>query len=126
MSLLDDLKMYGRFGFGLKKFLQEPVTVEQAAAAVRRRLAEREDNFLRVLQRGIFEHPGSPYLPLLRFAGCELGDIRGMVRRDGLERTLLAIRHAGVYVTFEECKGRTPILRGGKEIPVSAHDFDNP
>jgi hypothetical protein len=49
-----------------------------------------------------------------------------MVRRDGLENTLAKLHTAGVYVTFEECKGRTPMVRGGKEIPVGAHDFDNP
>jgi len=49
-----------------------------------------------------------------------------MVRRDGLEQTLRALREAGIYVTFEECKGRVPIVRAGREFPVSAHDFDNP
>ena len=75
MRLLDDLKMYGRFGFGLKRFLHEPITVAQAAAAVRSRLATREDNFLRLLQRGVFEYPRSPYLPLFRLARCEFADV---------------------------------------------------
>jgi len=118
--------MYGRFGFGLGKFLRHPITVDTAAAAIRQRLAEREHNFLRLVQRGIFGFPRSPYLPLFRLARCEAGDVIDMVHRQGLERTLLALREAGIYVTFEECKGRVPIVRGGKEIPVSAHDFDNP
>jgi hypothetical protein len=126
MPLFDDLRMYARFGFGLRRFLREPITVAEARTAIRRRLAEREDNFFRVLKRGIFEYPRSPYLPLLRLAGCTLEDIAQLVRSRGLERALLTLREAGVYVTFEECKGRAPIVRGGKEFPVSAHDFDNP
>ena len=126
MRLLDDLKMYGRFGFGLKRFLHEPITVAQAAAAVRSRLATREDNFLRLLQRGVFEYPRSPYLPLFRLARCEFADVCDRVRQHGLEDTLRVLREAGVYVTFEEFKGRAPIVRAGREIPVSPHDFDNP
>lgn len=126
MRLLDDLKMYGRFGAGLRKFLREPITVAQAAEAVRARLAEREGNFLRLLQRGVFEYPRSPYLPLFRLARCEFGDVRESVRQHGLEGTLRGLREAGVYITFEEFKGRAPIVRSGREIPVSVHDFDNP
>jgi hypothetical protein len=29
-------------------------------------------------------------------------------------------------LSFEECKGRVPIVRHGREFPVHAHDFDNP
>jgi hypothetical protein len=36
------------------------------------------------------------------------------------------LREAGVYVTFEEFKGRRPIERGGRTIEVTASDFDNP
>ena len=36
------------------------------------------------------------------------------------------LREAGVYVRFEECKGREPIVRPGLEITVADHDFDNP
>ncbi len=126
MSVLGTLQMYGRFGLGLRRFLREPITLAAAIAAIRQRIAEREDNFLRVVERGIFNHPRSPYLPLLRLAGCELEDIRALVRHRGLEGALRTLREAGVYVTFEECKGREPIVRAGREFPVAAHDFDNP
>src|SRR5581483_3175983 len=59
-------------------------------------------------------------------AGCELGDVRALLRSRGLEATLLALRAAGVYVSFEEMKGRAPIVREGREIPVRPRDFDNP
>jgi hypothetical protein len=89
-------------------------------------MAEREASFLCLLERGIFGYRRSPYLPLLKLADCELGDIRNMVRRTGLEKTLRALREAGVYVSFEEFKGREPIVRRGQVIPVRARDFDNP
>ena len=126
MSLLADLKMYGRFAWGLPSLLRHTISLEEAQALVQRRLAERETNFLRLVERGIFGYPKSPYLPLLKLAGCALEDMRQMVRASGLEDTLRALREVGVYVTFEEFKGRTPIVRDGQVIPVRAQDFDNP
>jgi hypothetical protein len=126
MSILPDLKMYARFAWGLRGFLRHSITLEEAEAIVRRRMAEREENFLRVIERGIFGYPQIPYLPLLKLARCELGDIQNMVRAKGLEDTLRALREAGVYITFEEFKARKPIVRDGQEIPVLATDFDNP
>jgi len=126
MSLLADMKMYGRFAWGLRGFLRHMLSLEDAKAIVRRRMVEREANFLRLIERGIFGHPRSPYRALLKLAACELGDIRNMVRARGLEETLRELREAGVYVTFEEFKGREPIVRAGQVIPVQARDFDNP
>jgi hypothetical protein len=126
MSMLADLKMYTRFALGLRGFLRHTITLEEAKAIVQQRLAERESNFLRLVERGIFGYPRSPYLPLLELVGCELGDIQNMVRDKGLEGTLRALREAGVYVTFEEFKGREPMVRDGKLIPVEVRDFDNP
>jgi len=126
MEPLAGLKAYGRFALGLRGFLRHTVSLEEARVTVQRRLEDREANFLRLIERGIFGYPRSPYLPLLRLAGCEMGDIRRLVRSSGLEQTLHALRRAGVYVTFEEFKGRRPIIRGGQVVPVQAHDFDNP
>lgn len=126
MSLLDDARMYARFALGLHKFLKTRLNLEEARAIIRSNVANREENFLRVLQRGVFGYPGSPYLPLLQWAGCEFGDIEMMVRRDGLPSALRALREAGVYVTFEEFKGREVIRRGNREFPLPAHAFDNP
>ena len=126
MSILADLKMYWRFARGLRSFLHHTISPTEAGEIVRRRMGERENNFLRLLERGIFGYPRSPYLPLLKLAGCELGDIRNMVSSRGLEPTLRALKEAGVYISFEEFKGREPIVRQGKVIPVQERDFDNP
>jgi len=126
MSVLADMKMYGRFAWGLRGFLRGTISLREAQTIVQRRMAEQETNFLRLIERGIFGHPRSPYLPLLRLASCEMGDIQNMVRVKGLEETLLALREAGVYISFEEFKDREPIVRAGHAIPVQAQDFDNP
>jgi hypothetical protein len=126
MSLASDVVMYARFGVGLRKFLREPITLEQSRNIVQRRLADREGNFLRVARRGIFGHAKSPYLGLLKDAGCEYGDLERMVGERGVEGTLRKLREAGVYFTFEEFKGREPVVRNGRTIPIRSRDFDNP
>ena len=126
MSVLADVKTYARFAWGLRGFLRDPISLAEARPIVRRRIAERETNFLRLVERGIFGYPGSPYFPLLKLARCEWGDINDSVRRHGLEHTLYALREAGVYITFEEFKGREPIVRDGQVVPVQARGFDNP
>lgn len=126
MSLFGEIKMFSRFAWGLREFLRQPLSLDAARAMVEERLAEREANFLRLLERGIFAYRKSPYLPLLKFAGCEFGDIRNLLRADGLESTLHRLRDAGVYISFEEFKGRKPVVRGGQSIPIHQHSFDNP
>jgi hypothetical protein len=126
VKLIADLKEYARFASGFQRFLHEPCSLAEARAIVERRLAERDASFVRLVERGVFGHPRSPYLPLLKLARCELGDIRDMVRAKGLDATLRVLRDAGVYFTFEEYKGRAPVVRDGQVIPVQAQDFDNP
>ena len=88
-------------------------------------MERRSANFVSMLERNVFGHPGSPYLPLFELAGIELGDVRNQVERSGLEGTLRSLRRAGVYVTFEEVKGRTPIIREGRELAPRG-SFANP
>ena len=126
MSVLADVARYARFARGLRDLLRHPISLQEAQEIVRRRIAEREANFLRLAERAIFGYPRSPYRSLLRLAGCEMADIQRMVRTTGLEATLRALRDAGVYVTFEEFKCRVPIARGGQTIHVAPRDFDNP
>jgi len=126
LSIFSDLKMYGRFAWGLRGFLKHTLTLEEAKAIIKKRMEEREINFLRLVRKGIFGYIKSPYLPLMKLAQCEMGDIENTVKTKGLEGTLHTLREAGVYVTFEEFKGREPIVRNGQVIPVKAHDFDNP
>ncbi len=123
---LDYLRMLALFPVSLRPFLRQSLTLEQAKKIIRDRMAHRGDNFLRLAERSIFDNPRSPYLPLFKLAGCELGDLRTLVTQNGLDMALQELRNAEVYVTFEEFKGRRPIRRRGQEFSVSGNDFDNP
>jgi hypothetical protein len=118
--------MYGRFLAGLRPYLRQTFTLEQARTAIAHRLAGREEALLRVAERGYFGHPRSPYRELLRLAGCEFADFRALVAEHGVDGALRALREAGVYFTFEEFKGRERVVRGGREIMVEQHQFNNP
>jgi hypothetical protein len=126
MSWLDDLRMYARFARRLPGFLATRDTPEQGRALLTERLATRAPRFLAIAERFVYGHPGSPYLPLLREAGCELGDLRAMVASDGVEGALRRLRAAGVYVRFEQLKGREPLVVAGREIPVGPESFLRP
>ena len=126
MSIIHEGKMFARFARGLPAFLRQRITLEDAERALQRRVVERAPNFLAMLDAGVFRNPQSPYRRMLQLARCEPGDLRNMVLRDGVEATLGALHDSGVYVTFEEFKGRAPIVRQGEVIPLGPHDFDNP
>ncbi len=124
---LDYLTSFAAFPINVRRFLAQPApTVAEVRQAVRARLERRAENFLALAERSIYGWPHSPYLALLRWAGCELGDLRALVADKGLPGALAQLRAAGVYVTYEELKGRKPIVRPGLTLPVSPHDFDNP
>lgn len=123
---LDYVKTFAQFPLALRRFLGQPLTLEEAKRSVRERMAHREENFLRTVERSVYGYPGSPYLALLKLAGCELGELCALVKQKGVEGALRDLRDEGVYVTFEEFKGRKPIVRRGLIIPVRARDFDNP
>ena len=93
--------------------------------AVRLQRSQRDSNFL-ALAEYIYGSPGHIYERLFAWAGCELGDLRNQVTRDGLEPTLRRLLSAGVYITNAELRGRKEIVRGGREFPVQAGGFLNP
>jgi hypothetical protein len=77
-------------------------------------------------ERAIYGHRRSPYLQLLRAAGCEFGDLKALVDKEGLERALSRLVEAGVFVTFDEFKGRKEAVRGSQRFIFVEDDFDNP
>ncbi len=126
MPSLADLRAYSRFVTGLPGFLRQRVSIDEAHRVVRRRLASRPEMLLKVAEHGIYGNPGSPYRELLRLAGCELGDLRKLAADRGVEGALSELHRAGVWVSFEEFKGRRPIVRGGRVVSTGPGAFDNP
>lgn len=122
----NNLKMYIRFALGLRAFLKEKITFEEAQREIKKRMEQREENFLKIIRKGIFEYKKSPYLALLKLSKYEYKDIEGLVSRYGLEETLRVLKADGVYLKIEEFKGRSPVVRKGKEFIFKERDFDNP
>jgi hypothetical protein len=121
-----DLGVLARLTRDFPGFVRSPLTLDQARDRARRRLDARTDRFLSIAQHAIYGHPGSPYLELLQAAGCEFGDIKALVAQEGLEGALARLAAAGVYVTFDEFKGRREAVRGSRRFSFRESDFDNP
>ena len=54
MPNIDGIKMWWRFAWGFRKFISEPITVEQSHEIVKQRLANRERNLLAFVKQSIF------------------------------------------------------------------------
>jgi hypothetical protein len=119
-------KAYLNFAFGLRSFLRVTWTPDDIKNTIRHQIAHREENFLSTIRTNIFDNPTSPYLPLLDRANITYQDIEQLIAKHGLEGTLNELYDAGVYVTFEELKGRVPIKRGDLEYHVGNSAFDSP
>jgi hypothetical protein len=126
MAIISDLIKYSRLAWGLRDFLRGTLTLEQSEQIITTRLQERDRNFLSLVRKGIYQNPGSPYLKLLGIAGCELGDIESLVNQDGVDATLRQLLAAGVYLSWEEFKGKRDVVRGGHNFRIKQRDFDNP
>ncbi len=107
----------------LPRYFRHPVTAPQAEEEIKRLLDTRVERFLELARTQIYECPGSPYLKLLKHAGCELSDLQTQVHRHGLEETLVELAKEGVYLTSEEYKGKKEVVRGAESFQVSAGDF---
>jgi hypothetical protein len=126
MPFWSDAFGFVRYAAGLKTFLREPISVEAAKTIVRHGMQSRDVAFLHKVERAVFANPTSPYLKLFHNAGRELGDVRGLLKQEGVEGTLQQLFLAGVYVTYEEFKGRKAVMRGSQTLTFRDSDFDNP
>jgi hypothetical protein len=123
---LSEIWVGARFVARLPAFLRYRIDVPEARAILRRRLERREDEFLTLVQRGIYERPESPYGRMLRLAGCEYGDLESLVRQRGIEAALQVLLRHGVYLTVDELKGRRAIVRSGTSIEAHPTGLQNP
>jgi hypothetical protein len=108
----------------LPKFFRERVTLQKAEEEIKRLLDARVERFLELVRWQIYERPASPYLSLLRHAGCEFSDLENSIHRHGLEGTLAKLAGEGVYLTSDEFKGKTEVVRGGMSFRVLPRDFE--
>ncbi len=111
---------------GLHRWALEPSSANRAAADARQLLTRRSQRFLSLMREAVYGYPRSPYLKLLRHAGCDYGALESEVTTHGLETTLQRLAAEGVYVTHDEMKGREGIRRGSAVFHFSASDFNNP
>src|SRR5215468_7418676 len=91
----------------LPMFLREQITLPQAEEGIKRLLDTRAERFLELAGSQIYRRRESPYLGLLKHAGCEFSDLEAGVNRNGLEHTLAKLAGEGVYLTSDEFKGKT-------------------
>ncbi len=107
----------------LRDFFRDRITLERAKKDINKALETREDRFLELARTQMYERPTSPYLKLLKIAGCEFSDLVAQVHRSGLEDTLKRLAGEGVYLTVDEYKGKKDIVRGRESFRVSQSDF---
>jgi hypothetical protein len=119
-------KKYYSFVFGLRRFLEDTITLEEARETIRYRIENREENFLKIVEKGVYEYKRSPYLKLLKLAGFEYSDVKNLVLNEGLESTLKNLKEEGVYISYEESKRNKPIVRQKKTIEIKESDYHNP
>jgi hypothetical protein len=124
--MLNDLKMFARYAWGLNGYLRNTLTPDQCRCMLIHHLESRDESFLSIVEHGIYANPRSPYRKLLLHAGIEFADVVRLIRQQGVEGTLAQLYESGVYVTLDEFKGRRPIERPGLQFPVRPQDFDNP
>lgn len=108
----------------LPKFFRERVTLQRAEEEIKRLLDTRIARFFELARTQIYKCPDSPYRKLLKHAGCEFADLQAQVQRHGLEETLVKLAGEGVYLTSDEFKGKTEVVRGGSSFRVSPKDFE--
>lgn len=124
------MKKYLRFMLGLPRYLKtrlEPEeAINRARSILQERIQHREENFLRLLERGVFGYQHSPYLPLLNRVRIGFDDIKKRVESGGIESTLKWLLSEGIYYTVDEFKGKTPVKRNGFEFTLNEKAFDNP
>ena len=101
----------------VRAFLADPIPPAQAEEEIKRKLETRAQCFLELARAQIYEQPASPYLKLLRAAGCEHAYLEREVLTRGVEQALEQLARAGVYLTSAEFKGKNRCLKSDRCSP---------
>jgi len=122
--MLKEASYYLRMAAGMAQ-LQLTAMPPDPAAAIRDQFEHREERFLQ-MARHVLENRRNLYRRIFDVAHCSYADLEAGVVKNGLRETLARLLAAGVYVTHDEFRGQTPIVRDGKQIEWSAGDWTNP
>ena len=125
MTIREMIQYYLTIVTGVHHYLKTPVDTKPETV-LQDQLEHREERWLNTVGQVVFEEPNHPYQKMFSLAGCTYDDLGNSVRQEGLEATLLSLRNSGVYLTHDELKGKTPIVRSGQEIQSDKTSFDNP
>ncbi len=98
----EDLRTAAHLLRGPPGFLRSPVTLQEARRTLDHRLVNREARFLTLVDAAIYGHAASPFRPLLPQTGCQPGDLRQLLTREGLEDALGVLACHGLYLTVDE------------------------
>ena len=125
MGAFESVRAFAGYTRGLPRYLAEPLPEPAARRRIADDLALREETFLTVLERGIFESPSSPYRQLFARAGIELPDVARMVRADGLDDALSRLHDEGVWLSLAEVTGKEPVRRGDWSMEIGPEALQN-
>lgn len=120
---LSSLREAARRTVGLARFLNQPLDPAEIEPIMRRRMAEREANFLATVRDGILANPSNPMGQLMRMADIGFEDVEARVRESGIDGALEELREGGVYITLDEFKGRKPLERHGRRVDFRPGDL---
>ena len=110
--------------FALRDFYRDPIEPERIRDQLKAQIENRAERFLDLARTEIYDRPSSPYLRLLKIAGCAYSDLSAGVKTNGLESTLSGLARNGVYLTDAEYKGKTEVVRSGDSFRCSLEDFE--
>lgn len=108
----------------LRDFFRDPVNLDRLKDDLKREIEQRGNRFLNLAETEIYARENSPYLRLLRMAGCTFSDLRAGIGTNGLEATLSDLAANGVYLTDAEFKGKTDVVRSGGSFRCRLEDFE--
>ena len=115
--MIREAAYYSNMTLGVWRLLRQPY--RRGIDALREQLEHREERFLEIAGKRVFANPRNPYHEMFRMAGCAFPDLAESVKKCGLETTLSRLAAEGVYLSHDEFKGKTPLVRAGREIPFT-------
>ena len=107
------------------QFMDKPILIDECKQYVEDSMQKREENFLYTVKELIYGYKNNPYRMLLDNAHIAFSDVQAITKQEGIEGALQILKDEGVYITFEEFKGRKITKRNGKEFCFTQRDFRN-